>query len=172
MKDIRVLDYKIGPAHPPFVIAEMSGNHNQSLDRALDIVDAAAKAGAHALKIQTYTADTMTINLKEREFFIKDPKSLWKGNSLYDLYKLAHTPWKWHKEILARCKKHGMVGFSTPFDATAVDFLEELNVPIYKIASFENTDIELIRKVVATKKPVIISTGMASTAELELQWIY
>jgi N-acetylneuraminate synthase len=145
----------------------MSGNHNQSLDRALAIVDAAAKSGAHALKLQTYTADTMTLDIAEREFFINDPDSLWKGKSLYELYKEAYTPWEWHKPIFDRCKELGIIGFSTPFDDTAVDFLESLNVPCYKIASFENTDIPLIRKVAATKKPMIISTGMATIAELD-----
>jgi N-acetylneuraminate synthase len=151
----------------PFIIAEMSGNHNQSLDRALDIVDAAAKAGAHALKIQTYTADTMTLNLSADGFAIDDPQSIWDGSSLYELYQKAHTPWEWHGPIFDRCRDHGMVGFSTPFDETAVDFLETLNVPAYKIASFENTDLPLIRKVAATGKPMIISTGMASVAELD-----
>jgi N-acetylneuraminate synthase len=166
-KDINIAGRKIGSGYPPFIIAEMSGNHNQSLDRALAIVEAAAKAGAHAVKLQTYTADTMTLDIAEREFFINDPDSLWNGRTLYELYKEAHTPWEWHKSIFDRCKKLGIIGFSTPFDDTAVDFLEELNVPCYKIASFENTDIPLIRKVAATKKPMIISTGMATIAELD-----
>ncbi len=157
---------KVGAGYPPFIVAEMSGNHNQSLDRALAIVDAAAAAGAHALKIQTYTADTMTIDLAEREFFIGDEKSLWKGKSLYKLYQEAYTPWEWHMRIFERCRAHGMIGFSTPFDATAVDFLESLNVPCYKIASFENTDIPLVRRVAATGRPMIISTGMATEEEL------
>lgn len=157
----------IGLDAPPFIIAEMSGNHNQSLDRALAIVDAAAKAGAHALKIQTYTADTMTLDLEKDEFFITDPNSLWQGKSLYKLYQEAHTPWEWHKPIFDRARELGMVAFSTPFDETAVDFLESLDVPCYKIASFENTDIPLIRKVAATGKPIIISTGMATVAELD-----
>lgn len=158
---------KIGTQHPPFVIAEMSGNHNQSLERALAIVEAAAKTGAHALKIQTYTPDTMTIDLDEREFHISDPKSLWAGTSLYKLYGQAYTPWEWHKPIFDHAKNLGIIAFSTPFDDTAVDFLESLDVPCYKIASFENTDIPLIRRVSATGKPVIISTGMASETELE-----
>lgn len=165
-KEIKIGKYTIGVNHPPFLIAEMSGNHNQSLERALQIVDAAASAGAHALKIQTYTPDTMTINLSEREFFIQDKESLWKGKSLYELYGEAMTPWEWHAPIKDRCEKHGMLFFSTPFDATAVDFLEELNVDFYKIASFENTDLPLIKKVAKTGKPIIISTGMASLAEL------
>ena len=157
----------IGLTSQPFVIAEMSGNHNQSLERALAIVDAVAKTGAHALKIQTYTADTMTLDLNEGEFLISDPSSLWKGNSLYKLYQEAHTPWEWHKPIFDRCRELGMIGFSTPFDDTAVDFLEALDVPCYKIASFENTDLPLIRRVAATGKPMIISTGMATVAELD-----
>jgi len=133
---IRVGKFSIGGGHPPFIVAEMSGNHNQSLDKALAIVDAAAKAGVHALKLQTYTADTMTLDINKGDFFISDPDSLWKGKSLYKLYQEAHTPWDWHKPIFDRCKKHGIVGFSSPFDKTAVDFLEELDIPIYKVASF------------------------------------
>ena len=157
----------IGAAHPPFVIAEMSGNHNQSLERALAIVEAAAASGAHGLKIQTYTADTMTLPLTEGEFFVSDPANLWTGRSLYDLYQEAHTPWEWHAAIFKRCDELGLVGFSTPFDASAVDFLEGLGVPCYKISSFENTDLPLVRKVAATGKPLIISTGMATVAELD-----
>ncbi|MBW4576222.1 MAG: pseudaminic acid synthase, partial [Aphanothece sp. CMT-3BRIN-NPC111] len=142
-------------------------NHNQSLERALEIIEAAAKAGVHALKLQTYTADTMTLNIGEGEFYIDDAKSLWHGKSLYHLYQQAYTPWEWHKPILDRCKELGIIGFSTPFDATAVDFLESLNVPCYKIASFENTDLPLIRKVASTGKPTIISTGMATVADLD-----
>lgn len=167
MKNIHISGRSIGTSSPPFIIAEMSGNHNQSLNRALEIVEAAAKAGAHALKIQTYTADTMTLDLDEREFFISDPNNLWKGTSLYKLYQEAHTPWEWHKPIFDRCRELGMIGFSTPFDETSVDFLESLDVSCYKIASFENTDIPLIRKVAATGKPMIISTGMATVAELD-----
>ena len=157
----------VGAGSAPLVIAEMSGNHNQSLERAFEIVDAAAQSGAHALKIQTYTAETMTIDIREREFFISDEKSLWKGESLFDLYKKAYTPWEWHEAIFDRAKKQKMLAFSTPFDRTAVDFLENLNVPCYKIASFENTDLPLIRYVAATGKPMIISTGMATFAELD-----
>jgi len=164
---MRIENRQIGRDVAPFVIAEMSGNHNQSLERALDIVEAAAKSGAHGLKIQTYTPDTMTIDLNEGEFLISDPKSLWEGASLYKLYGQAYTPWEWHKPIFDRCRQLGMIGFSTPFDDTSVDFLESLDVPCYKIASFENTDLPLIRKVAATGKPMIISTGMASTAELD-----
>lgn len=165
--DITIAGKKIGLNHLPFIIAEMSGNHNQSLDRALEIVEAAAKTGAHALKIQTYTPDTMTLDLDEREFHISDPNSLWAGNSLYKLYGKAYTPWEWHKPIFDRARELGMIAFSTPFDDTSVDFLESLDVPCYKIASFENTDLPLIRRVAATGKPLIISTGMASIAELD-----
>lgn len=164
---MHILDKRIGQQCPPFVIAEMSGNHNQSLERALEIVEAAAKTGAHALKIQTYTPDTMTLDLDEREFHIADPESLWAGSSLYTLYGEAYTPWEWHKPIFDRARELGVIAFSTPFDDTAVDFLESLDVPCYKIASFENTDLPLIRRVAATGKPLIISTGMATVAELD-----
>jgi pseudaminic acid synthase len=157
----------IGRGARPFVIAEMSGNHNQSLERALAIVDAAADAGADALKLQTYSPDTMTIDLDEREFHIGDPASPWSGTSLYRLYGEACTPWDWHAPLFERARARGLVAFSSPFDASAVAFLESLDVPCYKIASFENTDLPLIRCVAATGKPVIISTGMASQAELE-----
>lgn len=157
----------VGRGTAPLIIAEMSGNHNHSLDRALKIVEAAARSGAHALKIQTYTPDTMTIDLNEREFRIDDPSSLWAGRSLYDLYGEASTPWDWHPTIFERARELGLVAFSTPFDDTAVEFLEALDVPCYKIASFENTDLPLIRRVAATGKPLIISTGMASVAELD-----
>jgi N-acetylneuraminate synthase len=163
---VKIGSLALEPGRAPLIIAEMSGNHNGSLDRALEIVEMAAKAGAHALKLQTYTADTMTIDLSEREFFISDPNSLWNGTSLYQLYQQAHTPWAWHKPIFDRCRERGMIGFSSAFDATAVDFLEMLGVPCYKIASFENIDIPLVRKIAATGKPMIISTGLASVAEL------
>ena len=156
----------IGISATPFVIAEMSGNHNQSLDRALLIVDAAAAAGAHAIKLQTYTADTMTLDLKGGEFFINDPKSLWKGQAMHDLYKLAYTPWEWHEPIMKHAKSKNLLCFSSPFDESAIDFLETLNVPAYKIASFECIDLPLIKKAASTKKPLIISTGMASIAEI------
>lgn len=164
---IKIGNHLIADNAPPFIIAEMSGNHNQSLEKALSIVDAAAATGAHALKIQTYTADTMTLNLKENEFFINDPNSLWKGVSLYDLYKRASTPYEWHKAIMDRCKEKGILFFSTPFDESAVDFLENLDVPLYKVASFENTDLPLIRKIATTGKPLILSTGMATLAEID-----
>ena len=164
---IRIAERLIGRDQAPCIIAEMSGNHNQSLERALEIVEAAAKSGAHALKIQTYTPDTMTIDLDEREFHISDSKSLWAGTSLYELYGKAYTPWEWHKPIFDRARELGIIAFSTPFDDTAVDFLESLDVPCYKIASFENTDLPLIRQVAGTGKPLIISTGMATIAELD-----
>ncbi len=167
IKKVKIKDRWIGLGNPPFIIAEMSGNHNQSLSRALEIVDAIASTGAHAIKIQTYTSDTMTLDLDEREFHISDPNNLWAGNSLYKLYGEAHTPWEWHRPIFERARELGLVAFSTPFDETAVDFLESLDVPCYKIASFENTDLHLIRKVAATGKPMIISTGLASLAELD-----
>ncbi|MEI6207381.1 MAG: pseudaminic acid synthase [Desulfuromonadales bacterium] len=167
MRHITIAGRMVGAAHAPFIIAEMSGNHNQSLERALEIVDAAAMSGAHAIKLQTYTADTITLDVSEGEFFIEDPNSLWKGRSLYDLYQEAHTPWEWHKPILDRCRERGMICFSTPFDESAVDFLETIDVPCYKIASFENIHLPLIRKVAATGKPIIMSTGMATIAELD-----
>lgn len=164
IKPISIAGFEISDSNKPFVIAEMSGNHNQSLDRALEIVQAAADAGAHAIKLQTYTADTMTI---PGALTIDDPDSLWKGCELHELYKEAYTPWEWHKPIFERAKELGMIPFSTPFDESAVDFLEELEVPIYKIASFENTDLPLLKKVAATGKPVIISSGAATVADLD-----
>lgn len=162
---MQIEQHSIGRTAAPFIIAEMSGNHNQSLERALQIVSAVAASGAHALKIQTYTADTMTLDLSENEFYINEGP--WKGTTLHALYEQAHTPWEWHAPIFERARSLGLAAFSTPFDATAVDFLESLGVPAYKVASFENTDLPLIRKVAATGKPLIISTGMASQAELE-----
>lgn len=167
MPELNIGGRLIGDQHPPFIIAEMSGNHNQSLDRALAIVEAAAKAGAHALKIQTYTADTMTLDLAVDEFFISDTSNLWAGKSLHQLYEEAHTPWEWHAPIFDRAREMGLIAFSTPFDETAVDFLETLDVPCYKIASFEMTDLPLIRKVAATGKPMIVSTGMSNAAEID-----
>lgn len=164
---MKIAQRDIGPGSRPYLIAEMSGNHNQSLARALDIVDAAARAGADAIKLQTYTADTMTLDVAAPGFVIEDAESLWEGRRLYDLYQEAHTPWDWHVPIMQRAASHGLHCFSSPFDDSAVDFLEELGVPAYKIASFENTDLPLIRKVARTGKPLIISTGMASVAEVD-----
>lgn len=163
---MKIGNREIKRGEKPFIIAEMSGNHNQSLEKALQIIEVAAACGVDALKIQTYTADTMTLDISEGEFFIADKNSLWNGNSLYKLYEQAHTPWSWHKAIFDKCAELGVIGFSTPFDATAVDFLESLNMPFYKIASFENTDLPLIKKVAQTGKPVIISTGMANISEI------
>jgi N-acetylneuraminate synthase len=164
---IRIADHLVGSGCPPFVVAEMSGNHNQSLDRALQIVEAAAHAGVHALKIQTYTPDTMTLDLNAGEFRITDVNSPWTGTSLYQLYAEAHTRWEWHAPIFERARRLGLVAFSTPFDGAAVDRLESLDVPCYKVASFENTDVALIRRVAATGKPLLLSTGMATVDELE-----
>ena len=164
MNDIKIGHITVGLNHKPFIIAEMSGNHNQSLDRAFELVDAAAAAGAHALKLQTYTADTITM---KGAHTINDPNSLWNGKELHDLYKEAYTPWEWHKPIFDRAKEKGMVAFSSPFDETAVDFLEGLNVPAYKIASFENTHHPLLVKVAKTGKPVIVSTGVSSIADID-----
>ena len=164
---IYISGVRIGVSDKPFVIAEMSGNHNHSLERAFAIVDAAADAGAHAVKLQTYTSDTITLPVSEGEFFINDEKSPWKDNSLHDLYKRAYTPWEWHAPIMQRARERGMVCFSSPFDETAVDFLETLEAPAYKIASFENVHLPLIRKAAATGKPLIISTGMATLAEID-----
>lgn len=158
--------HTIGPDSDPFVIAEMSGNHNGSLERALAIVDAAAASGAHAVKIQTYTADTMTLDIDRGEFAIHDPDSLWTGRTLHDLYREAAMPYDWHAPIFQRCRERGLVGFSSPFDATAVDFLESLGVEIYKIASAEIVDLPLIRKVASTGKPLIMSTGMTTIEEV------
>ena len=165
MTEITIGGRRVGPAHKPFIIAEMSGNHNQSLERGLALVDAAAAAGVDALKLQTYTADTITM---DTGFAIdEEGRSLWEGKNLYQLYQEAHTPWEWHAELFARARQHGMLAFSTPFDETAVDFLESLDVPAYKIASFENAHWPLLRKVAATGKPVIISTGAATLAEID-----
>ena len=160
--NIKINNIQIGKGLKPMIVAEMSGNHNQSLDKALKIVEEVAKTGAHALKIQTYTADTLTINKKDGDFFLGDKNSLWYGMSMYELYQQAHTPWEWHKPIFDRCNELGLLCFSSPFDETAVDFLEELDCPCYKIGSTENTDFNLLKKVARTGKPVIISTGMAT----------
>ena len=163
---MKILNHEVSIDARPLVIAEMSGNHNQSLDRGLRIVEAAAEAGVQALKLQTYSPDTITLDVQDGDFMIEDSNSLWHGRSLYDLYEEAHTPWEWHAPIMKRAAELGLACFSTPFDETAVDFLEDLNVPAYKIASFENNHLPLIRKVATTGKPIIISTGMASEEEI------
>ncbi len=163
----KIANKNIGQDFKPFIIAEMSGNHNQKIDLALQLVDAAADAGVDAIKLQTYTADSMTLDIKGGDFEIKDANSLWKGESLYSLYKKASTPWDWHPEIYKRASERGIICFSSPFDEKAVDFLEELDTPAYKIASFENNHIPLIKKVAETGKPILVSTGMASLSELE-----
>lgn len=164
MKDIKIFDKIIGEGHKPFIIAEMSGNHNQSIDRALKIVKAAADSGADAIKLQTYTADTMTI---PGALTIQDKNSLWYGRELHDLYKEAYTPWDWHKEIFDYAKSLGLIAFSSPFDESAVDFLEDLGVEVYKVASFENTDSPLLKKIAKTGKPVIMSTGAATISDID-----
>jgi pseudaminic acid synthase len=167
MSIITLSNKRIAFNHKPFIIAEMSGNHNQSLERALAIVDAAAESGADAIKLQTYTPDTLTIDHHGGLFDINDENSLWNGRNLYNLYKEAHTPWEWHKPIFERAREKGILAFSTPFDDTSVDFLESLGVEAYKIASFENVDWPLLKKVAATGKPVIMSTGASTLADID-----
>jgi len=159
---MKIADFEIGSM--PFIIAEMSGNHNQSVERAMAIIKSAADAGAHAVKLQTYTADTITL---KGAYVINDKNSLWNGRELYDLYEEAHTPWEWHKQLFDYAKQLNIIIFSSPFDPTSVDFLESLNTPCYKIASFENTDHILLEKVAKTKKPVIMSTGIASIDDIQ-----
>ncbi|MFB4283045.1 MULTISPECIES: pseudaminic acid synthase [unclassified Nonomuraea] len=157
----------IGAGHPPFVVAELSGNHNGSLERALAIVDAVAEAGAHALKLQTYLPDTLTIDCDGPAFRVGDEHELWGGENLYRLFERAHTPWEWHEPIFRRARERGLIAFSAPFDPTAVELLEKLGVPAYKIASSEIVDLPLIRLAAATGKPLIISTGMAGISEID-----
>jgi len=164
---MRIQDREIGWGRPPFVIAEMSGNHNHSLDAAMAIVEAAAAAGADAIKLQTYTADTITLDVSSGPFVISDEKSPWAGRRLHELYQEAHTPWDWHKPLFDRARQLGLIAFSTPFDLTAVDFLEELNVPAYKVASFELVDLPLIEAIAHTGKPMFMSTGMATLGEID-----
>ncbi|NUO97586.1 MAG: pseudaminic acid synthase [Nonomuraea sp.] len=157
----------IGADRPPFVVAEMSGNHNGSLERALAIVDAAAAGGAHALKLQTYRPDTITVDADGPAFRVGDGHALWGGETLYRLFERAHTPWEWHEPIFERAREHGLVAFSAPFDPTAVELLEKLDAPAYKIASSEIVDLPLIRLAASTGKPLVISTGMATAGEIE-----
>lgn len=167
MKTVTIGKHQVGSEHRPLIVAEMSGNHDGDLDRALAIVDAVAASGAQALKLQTYRADTMTVDVDHPRFHVGAGHDLWGGESLYALYERAHTPWDWHEPIFARAREHGLVAFSSPFDPTAVDFLESLDVPAYKIASCEIVDLPLIRYVARTGKPLIVSTGMASAGEID-----
>lgn len=163
--EIIINDRKIGQDHPPYVIAEMSGNHNSCFDSALKLLAIAAKSGADAVKLQTYTPDTITLKSNLPDFQINE--GLWQGKTLYDLYQWAHTPWEWHKPLFEEARKLDLTIFSSPFDKTAVDLLEDLDAPAYKIASFEAIDLPLIRYTAGTGKPMIISTGMANRLEIE-----
>lgn len=166
-RTVQLTDHTIGEDHRPFVVAEMSGNHNGDLGRALAIVDAVAESGAHALKLQTYRADTITIDADGPAFRVSTGHQLWGGKNLYQLYEEAHTPWEWHEPIFARAREHGLVPFSSPFDGTAVDLLEGLGVELYKIASLEIGDLALLRRVAQTGKPMVISTGAASITDVD-----
>ena len=164
---MRIGRHEVGPGYRPLIVAELSANHNGSLERALEVVDAVAASGAQVLKLQTYTADTLTLDVDRPEFRIETPGSLWQGRTLYDLYREASTPWEWHEPIAERCAALGLEWFSSPFDPSAVDFLEALDAPAYKIASFEVVDLPLIRRAAATGKPLVISTGMAAIGEID-----
>lgn len=164
---MKIGNTEIGSQHRPFIIAEVSGNHDQSMEKAIAIIHAAKKAGASAVKFQTYTADTMTVNSTNKDFFINNEDSLWRGSFLHELYERAHTPWDWHEALFAEASKLDLIAFSSAFDESSVDFLEKLNVPAYKIASFENAYLPLIAKVAQTGKPLIISTGMATLQEID-----
>ena len=164
-KHIKIDGKKIGIGHEPYIIAEMSANHNGDISKAFEIIQKAKECGADALKIQTYTPDTITLDSNKPDFLIKE--GLWAGQTLYELYKSAYTPWEWHKDLFEYSRKVGITMFNSPFDTTAVDLLEDLNAPAYKIASFEATDTPLIEYVASTKKPMIISTGMANGDEIQ-----
>jgi len=166
MKPLRIGARHIGPGKPVYVVAEVSGNHNQSLDRAVQIVEEACRAGVDAIKLQTYTPDTLTIDCDNKWFRVKGTNAAWRGKTLYGLYQSAYTPWEWHAVLQRTAARHGVDLFSTPFDATAVDFLERLNVPAYKVASFEVGDLELLRKIGSAGKPVILSRGMATLDDI------
>lgn len=167
MKKVVIDSIEIGEGAPPFIVAELSGNHQHSLERCLNLVEAAKEAGVHAVKLQTFTADTITLDVRSEEFLIRDEQSLWKGRTLYDLYKEAHLPWEWHKKIFERCKELGLIAFSSPFDETAVDFLEGLAVPCYKVASPEIVDLPLIKKIASLNKPIILSSGASTLGEIQ-----
>jgi len=163
---MKIGNIKIGTKYRPKIIAEISGNHNGSLKKAIKLIEAAKKSGADFVKLQTYTADTLTLKSSNKDFQIMDKKSLWKGETLYNLYKKAYTPWEWHKKLFDVAKKNKITIFSTPFDETAVDFLEKMNVPAYKISSFENNHYPLLLKILKTKKPLIVSTGVTPIKKL------
>lgn len=167
-RSVQIAEHRVGDGLRPFVVAEMSGNHNGDLGRALAIVDMIAEAGAPSVKLQTYRADTITIDAAGPGFTISDGHELWGGRRLYELYEEAHTPWEWHEPIFARAREHGLVPFSSPFDSTAVDLLEDLDTPVYKIASLEIADVGLLRRVARTGKPVILSTGAADASDIDL----
>ena len=162
-----IKNINIGLKYKPFIVAELSGNHNQSISRAYKLISLAKRAGADAVKLQTFNPNLMTLNRKTKNFKILDKKNLWKNKTLFQLYTKAQTPYEWHKKLFKRIKEKGMIGFSTPFDEGSVDFLEKLNVPFYKIGSFELNHLPLIKKVALTKKPIIFSVGMGTIDEIK-----
>ena len=164
---MKIFNRIISEKKPPFIIAEISANHNNSLQRALKIIDEAKKAGADAVKIQTYKAETITLDSKKKDFLIDDKKSLWHGKYLYELYQKGSTPWEWHKEIFERAKKNNIICFSSPFDETAVDFLKKFKPQVYKVASFENNHVPLIKKIIKTNKPIIVSLGLTKLKDVK-----
>ncbi|WP_019818634.1 pseudaminic acid synthase [Saccharomonospora saliphila] len=167
MTGVRLGGHAVGPGHPPFVVAEMSGNHGGDLGRALAIVDAVADSGAHALKLQTYRPDTITLDVERPEFRVDNPDSPWHGQHLHTLYERAHTPWEWHAPLFERARRRGLVAFSSPFDPTAVELLESLDTAAYKIASSELVDLPLIERCARTGRPLVLSTGKATPAEID-----